>query len=145
MIAIENESIFKLLFPESPLVKERYLYMLKFTSLALGLLTAISIVPSAQALPISGTPVIVTQTYRGDRTPVVVNVTHPTYRGSKYYRGWETDRRRQIELIRQREARARWEARHSRYRHDRNRYSTERYIDYRRDNNSYGDRRDYRY
>jgi hypothetical protein len=106
--------------------------MLKFTSLAIGLLTAISIVPSAQALPISG-------------TPVVVSVTQPTYRGSEYRHGWQTDRQRQLELIRKREARARWEARHSRYRYYNNYRSNDRYTDYRHDRNSYGDRRDYRY
>jgi hypothetical protein len=119
--------------------------MLKFTSLAIGLLTAISIVPSAQALPISGTPVVVTQTYRGDRTPVVVSVTQPTYRSSEYHHGWKADRQRQLELIRQREARARWEARHSRYRYYNNYRSNDRDTDYRRDNNSYGDRHNYRY
>ncbi|PSB58962.1 hypothetical protein [Chamaesiphon polymorphus] len=119
--------------------------MLKFTSLAIGLLTAISIVPSAQALPIYGTPVIVTQTYRGDRTPIVVKVTQPTYRDSKYDRNWETDRRRQWELARKRAAKARWEARYSRYRYYNDRYSNDRYTDYRRDNNSYGDRHNYRY
>jgi hypothetical protein len=120
--------------------------MLKFTSLAIGLLTAISIVPSAQALPISGTPVIVTQTYRGDRTPVVV-VTPQTYSHSRsgYSRSWESARRRQLEIIRAREARARWEARHSRYKYYNHRYSNDRYTDYRRDNNSYGDRYNYRY
>lgn len=108
--------------------------MLKFTSLAIGLLTAISIVPSAQALPISGTPVIITQTYRGDRTPVVV-VTPQTYSHSRtgYSRGWEAARRRQLEIIRQREARARWEARYSRH----NKYSNHSYGTYRNDRHEY--------
>jgi hypothetical protein len=111
--------------------------MLKFTSLAIGLLTAISIVPSAQAFPISDrTPVIVTQTYRGDRTPVVVNVSSQTDRGSQYYRGGESDRRRQWEIAREREARARWAARYSRHKYSHhNYYNNDRYgyNEYRRD------------
>jgi hypothetical protein len=47
-------------------------------------------------------------------TPVVVSVTSPTYRGSEYHQGWTADRYRQMELVREREARARWEARHRR-------------------------------
>jgi hypothetical protein len=90
--------------------------MLKLSSLALGLLTAISIVPSAQAMPISDrTPVVIVgQTARDYRTPVVVNVTPQTYRGSESRQGWTVDRHRQLELEREREAQARWAAAHPR-------------------------------
>jgi hypothetical protein len=137
VIAIEHESISKLLFPQLTLGTYQDLDMLKFTSLAIGLLTAISIVPSAQAFPIADrTPVIVTQSYRGDRTPVVVKVVSPTYQGSEDRRGWESNRRRQWEIAREREARARWEARHSRYKYNQhNSYRNDRYgyNEYRRD------------
>ena len=117
VIAIENESIANPLFPKSILRNYEDLSMLKFTSLAVGLLTAISIVPAAQARPIyENTPVIIQQT-RNNHAPVVVSVTSPTRRDSEYHQGWTADRHRQMELAREREARARWEAAHSRHRH----------------------------
>ncbi len=115
--------------------------MLKFTSLAVGLLTAIAIVPAAQARPIyEGTPVIIQQP-RDNHPPVVVSVTNPTYRDSEYHQGWTADRHRQMELAREREARARWEAAHSRHgRYDRHHRSYNDRYDYHRDNNSSNDR-----
>lgn len=86
--------------------------MLKFTSLAVSLLSAISIVPSAQALPLGNAPY---QQTRDNRPQVVVSVVNePIRRDLGRYRGWEADRRRQLELAREREARARWEAAHLR-------------------------------
>jgi hypothetical protein len=135
--AIEHKSISNPLFPTPILRNYQDLQMLKLTSLALGLLTAISIVPAAQALPFSDrNPVIVGQTVRDNRTPVVMNVTASTYRGSEDRRGGEVDRRRQSELVREREAQARWDAAHPRHQytkyhhfyHDRHRYN-----EYRRD------------
>jgi hypothetical protein len=112
--------------------------MLKFTSLAIGLLTAISIVPAAQARPIyDSTPVIIQQPSRST-SPQVIVVTPQTSRDSEYHQGWTADRHRQMELAREREARARWEAAHSRRRHY-NHSSNARY-DYHRDNNSSNDR-----
>jgi hypothetical protein len=120
VIAIENESIATPLFPSSISSNYEDLLMLKFTSLAVGLLTAISIVPAAQARPIyDNTPVIIQQS-RDIRTPVVVKVIPQTRQDSGYRQGWKADRYRQIELVREREARARWEAAHSRHgRYDR--------------------------
>jgi hypothetical protein len=110
--------------------------MLKFTSLAIGLLTAISIAPAAQARPIyDSAPVIIQQPVRtiGSQViPQVIVVTPQARQNVGYRPGW-TARYRQMELARERAARARWEAAHSRNgRYDRN---------YR----SYDDRYDYRY
>lgn len=105
--------------------------MLKFTSLAVGLLTAMAIVPAAQARPIyDSTPVIIQQPSRST-SPQVIVVTPQTSRDSGYHQGWTADRHRQMELAREREARARWEAAHSRH---------GRYDRHHRDNNSYNDR-----
>jgi hypothetical protein len=110
--------------------------MLKFTSLAIGLLTAISIVPAAQARPVyDSTPVIIQQPVRAT-SPQVIVVT-PQTRNSNYHQGWTADRHRQMELAREREARARWEAAHPRHRYGR---YNDRHSEYRRDNNSYNDR-----
>ena len=84
--------------------------MLKFTSLAIGLLSAISIVPSASAVPIGNAPY---QQTRDNHPQVVVSVNAPIRRDADRHQGWEADRRRQLELSREREARARWEAAHS--------------------------------
>jgi hypothetical protein len=141
VIAIENESIPNPLFPNSILRNYEDLPMLKFTSLAIGLLTAISIVPAAQARPVyDSTPVIIQQTTRHNTPQVVVVTTPQTYQHLDRRPGWEA-RRRQLELIREREARARWEAAHlghrnyGRYNNDRSYYGANR-----RDNNSYNDR-----
>jgi hypothetical protein len=118
--------------------------MLKFTSLAIGLLTAISIVPAAQARPVyDSTPVIIQQPTRST-SPQVIVVTPQTSRDSEYHQGWTADRRRQWEVAREREARARWELAHSRRHHygrNHNSYNDrDRYSEYRRDNNSSNDR-----
>jgi hypothetical protein len=78
--------------------------MLKLTSLVLGLVTAISLAPAAQALPHSGYTPIVVPTVR-DRPQVVVVRLTPQMR-------WEAVRRHRLELARERAARARWEARY---------------------------------
>jgi hypothetical protein len=135
VIAIEHESIAIPLFPKSILGHYEDLLMLKFTSLAVGLLTAISIVPAAQARPIydrDTTPVIIQQPVRAI-SPQVIVVTPQARQNVGYRTGWTADRYRQLELIREREARARWEAKYSRYgRYDRN-------------HRWYNDRYDYRY
>jgi hypothetical protein len=110
--------------------------MLKLTSLAIGLLTAISIVPAAQAFPVGNDPY---QHHRDNQSPVVVSVNAPIHRGTEYRPGWEADRRRQLELVREREARARWEAAHSRHhQYGRDRYRSN---DYHRDNRDSYDNR----
>jgi hypothetical protein len=138
VIAIENESIANPLFPKSLFRNYEDLSMLKFTSLAIGLLTAISIAPAAQARPVyDSTPVIIQQPARSNSPQVIVVTTPQTYQNLDRRQGWET-RRRQLELVREREARARWEAANPRYRKY-GRYN-DRYSEYRRDNNSYNDR-----
>jgi hypothetical protein len=143
VIAIENESMPNPLFPNSILRNYEDLPMLKFTSLAIGILTAISIVPAAQARPVyDSTPVIIQQPSRST-SPQVIVVT-PQTRNSDYHQGWTADRHRQWEAAREREARARWELAHSRHRQYgryHNSYNDrDRYNEYRRDNNSYNDR-----
>jgi hypothetical protein len=140
VIAIEHKSIANPLFPKSILSNYQDLLMLKFTSLAIGLLTAISIVPAAQARPVyDSTPVIIQQPSRS-ASPQVIVVT-PQNRNSEYHQGWTADRHRQMELAREREARARWEAAHPRNRHyNRYNHSSNARYDYHRDNNSSNDR-----
>jgi hypothetical protein len=84
--------------------------MLKLTSLALGLLTLISIVPSAQAFPI----VIGDTRNSQPEVKVIINpqVRTESRRDDKYNYRLDAERRRQIEIAREREARARWEAKH---------------------------------
>jgi hypothetical protein len=80
--------------------------MLKFTSLAIGVLTAISIAPSAQAVPIKviiGVPV----------TPVVHPANH--WQGGYYHHPRQVEYRRERELARERAARARWESKYRRH------------------------------
>jgi hypothetical protein len=89
--------------------------MLKLTSLALGLLTVISLAPSAQAIPID-VSILAIQRPQGDlQSQVILNV-NPQVRqesahryggdGGKYYRQ-ESERHRQLELAREREEQAR--------------------------------------
>ncbi len=102
--------------------------MLKLTALAIGLLTAISIVPAAQAANISGgSAPTIHQASDNLHAQIIIKVggnnddDHDRYREGYY--------RRQAELAREREAheaRARWESaqrrryEHARYRrHDR--------------------------
>jgi hypothetical protein len=108
--------------------------MLKFTALAVGLLSAMSIVPSAQALPLGNAPYQQTRD-RDNRPQVVVSVNEPTRRDARY-QSWEADRRRQLELVREREARSRWEAANPRHQYGRHRDSYNdrvRHNEYRRD------------
>ena len=113
--------------------------MLKLTSLAIGLLTAISIVPAAQAFPVGNDS---DRHHRDNQSQVVVSVNAPIHREAEYRPGWEADRRRQLELVREREARARWESAHTRHhQYGRDSYNDRyRHSEYRRDNNSYDNR-----
>jgi hypothetical protein len=96
--------------------------MLKLTSLALGLLTLISIVPSAQAFP-----VVIGDTRNSQpEVKVIINPQVKTEnrrddyrtesrRDNNYNYRLDAERRRQIEIAREREARERWEAKHRRH------------------------------
>lgn len=114
--------------------------MFKPTTFVLGLLTLISLAPSAQAAPLFDrghdnypTPI---QRPVGDRNsqPEIKVIVNPqsrpesryeNRRGDEYRYRQEAERRRQIEIVREREireriarereARARWEARHRRH------------------------------
>jgi hypothetical protein len=107
--------------------------MSKFTSLAVGFLSAIAILPTSQAMAASSTSAT-SPTPSGDLHAQVIFKIGPQYRGRGYDRGysrWEIQRQRRLEWQREREARARWR---SGYDRDRD------YRGYRRDND-----RDYRY
>ncbi len=89
--------------------------MLKLTSLALGLLTVISIAPASQAIPLD-VSILAVQHPAGDRhSQVVLSVNPETRREPEHYQSRETgyryrqeaERRRQLELAREREAQER--------------------------------------
>ncbi len=104
--------------------------MSKLTSLAVGLLTAISIVPAAQAMAASSNTSVTSRPAADLHAQVIVKIGTPVYREPEYHRDWEA-RRRHIEWEREREARARWEAerRHHRYEREHREY----HGDYRHD------------
>ncbi len=81
--------------------------MLKLTSLAVGLLTVISLAPSAQAFPVqSNTPDL----HRRDEnlhSQVIVNVRPEIRREEEHRHRGESDHHRQLELAREREVQAR--------------------------------------
>jgi hypothetical protein len=103
--------------------------MSKFTSLAIGLLSAVAILPATQAMATTNnTPAI--QQPSGDlHAQVILKIGGSDYRDRGYYSSWETERRlRRLEWEREREARARW-----RYGYYRGRYDRDYDRDYRRD------------
>jgi hypothetical protein len=97
--------------------------MSKLTSLAIGLLSAIAILPASKAMAASSNPASVSPEPAGNLQAQVIFKVGPQYQDRGYDRGyysnWEYDRyRRRIEW--QREARARWRERYYRdrnYRH----------------------------
>jgi hypothetical protein len=106
--------------------------MSKLTSLAMGVLTAVALVPSAQAMAATRNPASAIQQPAGDLHAQVILKIGPQGRERGYYSNWREERlRRRLEWEREREARARWGS------------------DYRRDryyrHNDRDDRRDYRY
>ena len=108
--------------------------MLKLTSLALGLLTAISLIPSAQAssLPNYAHNNVINANIH---SPLIASYSDHEYRQEdEHHHRQEVERRRQLELAREHEAHARWEAAH---RHNKGEYN--------RDHNGNYDRRDDRH
>jgi hypothetical protein len=106
--------------------------MSKLTSLAVGLLTAMAILPAAQAMAATNNPVT-SPTPTDDLHAQVILKIGPQGRDRGYYSNWEADRyRRRLEWQREREARARWRS---------GDYPRDRY--YRNSDRDY--RRDYRY
>jgi hypothetical protein len=107
--------------------------MSKITTLAIGLLGAIAILPASQAMAATSNPASVVQQPAGDlHAQVILKIGPGRDRG--YYSNWEADRdRRRLEWQREREARSRWGRG---YYEPRDRY-------YRGDDRGY--RRDYRY
>jgi hypothetical protein len=81
--------------------------MLKLSSLALGLLTIISLAPSAQAFPVQGNTPDLHRRDENLRSQVILNVRPEIRREEEHrYRG-ESERHRQLELVREREVQAR--------------------------------------
>lgn len=104
--------------------------MSKLTSLAVGLLSAIAILPASSAMAATSNPAS-SLTPAGDLHAQVIVKIGPQYRRGydRGYSRWEIERQRRLEWQREREARARWRLRYD----DRGRYDR----GYRRD--------DYRY
>jgi hypothetical protein len=104
--------------------------MQKLTSLAIGLLSAISMLPSGQAMADTSSSHSATLPTGDLHAQIIVKIGTPS-REPEYRPDWEAVRRRR-EWEREREARARWEdeRRHYRpYRHEHRDYRE----DYRRD------------
>jgi hypothetical protein len=81
--------------------------MSKLTSLAIGLLTAVAIVPASQAMAATSNTSTVQQP-SGDLHAQVILKIGSDYRGRGYYSSWREERLRRWEWEREREARARW-------------------------------------
>jgi hypothetical protein len=92
--------------------------MLKLTSLAIGLLTAIAIAPTSQAMTATGNLLTLQQPSADLHAQIIVKIGGQP----EYLHRWESERRRQLDLQREREARARWEAEHRRHEYDYQRY-----------------------
>jgi hypothetical protein len=115
--------------------------MLKLTTLAIGLLTVISMAPSAQAYPVQGSTSDIHR--QGDLHPqIILNVNpehrnvNPEYRREQeYHQRREADRRRQIELEREREFQARLAAERRRREYAQHRHNS---------HSDYRENRDYR-
>jgi hypothetical protein len=100
--------------------------MSKLTSLAIGLISAIAILPASEAMAATSNPASASPEPAGNLQAQVIFKIGPQYhdRGygrRGYYSDWEYDRyRRRLEWAREREARARWRERFYRdryYRH----------------------------
>jgi hypothetical protein len=83
--------------------------MSKLTTIAIGFLSAIALLPASQAMAATGNPAepAVRQPAEDLHAQVILKVGPGRDRG--YYSNWEADRyRRRLEWQREREARARW-------------------------------------
>jgi hypothetical protein len=97
--------------------------MLKFKSLAIGLFTAISIFPAAQAMAATGHASEIQQPDRELHAQVILKVGPQIRRDRVYYPQRRINRfYRQREWEREREVRARWESDRPRYRQYDRRY-----------------------
>lgn len=99
--------------------------MLKLTSLAIGLLTVISMAPSAEAMAATAPAVSISQPAANLHSQVILKIGD---RDRGYSRGSIWQRRRELELQRERQARRRERARrrnersYNQYRRDRANY-----------------------
>jgi hypothetical protein len=108
--------------------------MLKLTSLGIGLLTVISMVPAAQALPIQNSNSDLHRLEGDLHSQIILNVNPQIRREQEYHYRWEAARRRQLELEREREAQERLAAERRRHRQ---------YAKHHSNGNSHGEYRDY--
>lgn len=96
--------------------------MSKFTSLAIGLLTAFTLVPAGQAVAATGNQTNHLQPAGNLQAQLVIKIGPQIRREPVYYPSRE-DIRRRLAWEREQEARARWEAKRRRYRHSEGRWS----------------------
>ena len=97
--------------------------MLKFTSIAIGLLTAATILPASGAMAATDTAAIAMPPAGNLHAQVILKVG-PQYRQDRNYNStWRQERiQRRINRAQEREARARWEAERLRSRQYNRRY-----------------------
>ncbi len=76
--------------------------MLKFTSLAIALLTVIAIAPKSEAIPLDIQSISFNQPARGQQPQILVKIGSQ----QQYANRWEEKRHRQLELRREREREA---------------------------------------
>ena len=93
--------------------------MLKLTSLAVGLLSAMALLPASPAMAATSNPAS-SLTPAGDLHAQVILKIGPQYRrgDDRGYSRWEIERQRRLEWQREREARGRWRSGYN----DRGRY-----------------------
>jgi hypothetical protein len=101
------------------------LYMSKLTSIAIGLLTAVAILPASQAMAATSNASSAIQQPAGDLHAQVIFKIGPQIRREPVYNsGWREQRlRNRLDRAREREARARWEADRARSRQYDRRYN----------------------
>jgi hypothetical protein len=97
--------------------------MSKLTSIAIGLLTAVAIVPTSQAMAATSNTPAIPQPAGDLHAQVILKIGPQIRREPGYNSGWREDRIRQrLDRSREREARARWEAERARSRQYDRRY-----------------------
>jgi hypothetical protein len=98
--------------------------MSKLTSIAIGLLTAVAILPAAQAMAATSKTPAVEQPAGDLHAQVILKIGPQIRREPAYNSGWREQRlRNRLDRSREREARARWEADRARSRQYDRRYN----------------------
>jgi hypothetical protein len=97
--------------------------MSKLTSIAIGLIAAVAILPTAQAMAATNTTSVALQPSDNLHAQVILKIGSQDRRDRGYNSTWREDRlRRRIDRAQEREARARWEAERLRSRQYNRRY-----------------------